>query len=506
MIILPAIDLKDGKCVRLLKGDFATVHQVSEDPLKTAEEFRAAGAEWVHMVDLDGARDGVRKNGDIVQAVCEKSGLKVELGGGIRSMADLEAVFALGVSRGVIGSAAVTDPDFVAEAVKKYGDRVAVGIDTLDGKVKTAGWVEDSGLDYLEFAKKMEALGVRNIIFTDIATDGALSGPSLERLKALRETVSCRITASGGVSCLEDLIQLAENGMDGAIVGKAYYAGAVDLKKAISLLREGESAPAPCAPKEEAGQGTLAKRIIPCLDVKDGRVVKGVNFVSIKDAGDPVELAKFYSDQGADEVVFLDITATSDARRSVVDVIERTGEKVFVPLTVGGGIRSVEDFQEILRAGADKISVNSAAVKDPSLITRAAERFGSQCVVLAIDGRSRGDGTWEVVIAGGRTPTGLDVVEWAKRGQALGAGEILLTSMDADGTQAGFDLPMTKAVVDAVSIPVIASGGAGALEDFYEVFEKTGCDAALAASLFHYGTLTVPAVKDYLRARGIRVR
>lgn len=250
----------------------------------------------------------------------------------------------------------------------------------------------------------------------------------------------------------------------------------------------------------------LAKRIIPCLDVHMGRVVKGVNFVDIRDAGDPVELAKFYSDQGADEVVFLDITATSDGRKSVVDVIERTGRKVFVPLTVGGGIRTTADFQEILRAGADKISVNSAAVKDPELITRAAELFGSQCVVLAIDGRRRTDGTWEVVTAGGRNPTGLDVVEWARRGQELGAGEILLTSMDADGTQAGFDIPMTRAVVEQVSIPVIASGGAGKLEDFAEVFLQTGCDAALAASLFHYGTLTVPQVKDYLRSRGIPVR
>ena len=190
----------------------------------------------------------------------------------------------------------------------------------------------------------------------------------------------------------------------------------------------------------------------------------------------------------------------------MVDVIENTGTKVFVPLTVGGGIRTVEDFQEILRAGADKISVNSAAVKDPTLITRAAEQFGSQCVVLAIDGKSRGDGTWEVVIAGGRIPTGLDVVEWARRGQALGAGEILLTSMDADGTKAGFDIPMTKAVVDAVSIPVIASGGAGCLQHFADVFEQTGCDAALAASLFHYGELTVPQVKAYLRSRNIPVR
>lgn len=250
----------------------------------------------------------------------------------------------------------------------------------------------------------------------------------------------------------------------------------------------------------------LAKRIIPCLDVRDGRVVKGVNFVNIRDAGDPVELARFYSDQGADEIVFLDITATSDGRATVADVVERTAEQVFVPLTVGGGIRTLEDFRQLLRAGADKISVNSAAVKDPGLISRAAERFGSQCVVLAIDARRRPEGSYEVVVAGGRTPTGLDAVEWARRGEALGAGEILLTSMDADGTKAGFDLEMTRAVTQAVSIPVIASGGCGSLEHFAQVFAETDCDAALAASLFHFGKLTVPQVKEYLRKRKIPVR
>ena len=295
MIILPAIDLKDGKCVRLYKGDFSTVHQVSDDPLQTAAEFRAAGAKFIHMVDLDGARDGVRKNGEIVRAVCEQSGLKVELGGGIRTMADLEAVFSLGVYRAVIGSAAVTDPDFVREAAKQYGDRIAVGIDTLDGKVKTAGWVEDSGLDYLDFAKSMEALGVQNIIFTDIATDGALSGPSLERLKALRETVSCKITASGGVSGIRDIVDLMNIQMDGAIIGKAYYAGTINLKGAVELAhmteREDNIIGRFVFDSTAHTRCGLAKRIIPCLDVKDGRVVKGVNFVDIRDAGDPVELA-----------------------------------------------------------------------------------------------------------------------------------------------------------------------------------------------------------------------
>ena len=250
----------------------------------------------------------------------------------------------------------------------------------------------------------------------------------------------------------------------------------------------------------------FANRIIPCLDVRDGRVVKGVNFVNIRDAGDQVELAKYYSDQGADEIVFLDITATSDARDTVADVVERTAAQVFVPLTVGGGIRTVEDFQRLLRAGADKISVNSAAVARPELISEAAERFGSQCVVLAADARARGDGTWEVVVAGGRKPTGMDLIQWVKQAEALGAGEILLTSMDADGTKAGFDLAMTKAVTEAVSIPVIASGGCGSLAHFAEVFEQTNCDAALAASLFHFGELTVPQVKDYLRTQNIPVR
>ncbi|WP_462384599.1 imidazole glycerol phosphate synthase subunit HisF [Intestinibacillus massiliensis] len=252
----------------------------------------------------------------------------------------------------------------------------------------------------------------------------------------------------------------------------------------------------------------LAKRIIPCLDVKDGRVVKGVNFVGLRDAGDPVALAKFYSEQGADEIVFLDITATYEDRDTIADVVRRTCREVFVPVTVGGGIRTAEDFKDILRAGADKISVNSAAVKNPALVDAAAEKFGSQCVVVAIDGRKTGKtpSGFEVYVAGGRTPTGMDAVAWAKEVYERGAGEILLTSMDRDGTKAGFDLELTRAVVDAVGIPVIASGGCGALGHFSEVFEQTGCDAALAASLFHYGELSIAQVKQHLREKGLPVR
>ena len=249
----------------------------------------------------------------------------------------------------------------------------------------------------------------------------------------------------------------------------------------------------------------LAKRIIPCLDVKDGRVVKGVNFVNLTDAGDPVECAEAYNRQGADEIVFLDITATNEKRRTIYDVVARTAERVFVPLTVGGGIRSLDDFREILRSGADKVSVNSAAVKDPELIRAAADSFGSQCVVLALDAKRVGK-SFHVFVNGGRTDTGLDALEWAVRAEQLGAGEILLTSMDADGTKKGFDCELTRLVADAVRIPVIASGGCGSLQDFAEVFEKTGADAALAASLFHYGELSVGQVKRFLSERGIPVR
>ena len=250
----------------------------------------------------------------------------------------------------------------------------------------------------------------------------------------------------------------------------------------------------------------LTKRIIPCLDVKDGRVVKGVNFVDLIDAGDPVEAAKAYDKAGADELVFLDITATSDSRDTVIDMVRRVAEQVFIPFTVGGGIRTVDDFRNILRAGADKISVNSAAINDPDLISEAADKFGSQCVVLAIDAKQRPDGGWNIFKNGGRIDCGIDAVEWAVRGEKLGAGEILLTSMDADGTKNGYDLALTRAIADSVGIPVIASGGAGTPEHFLEALTAGGADAALAASLFHFKELEIVKLKEFLRERGVSIR
>jgi cyclase len=249
----------------------------------------------------------------------------------------------------------------------------------------------------------------------------------------------------------------------------------------------------------------LCKRIIPCLDVKEGRVVKGVNFLGLKDAGDPVEVAEGYSKNGADEIVFLDITASHEKRGIIIDVVKETAKKVFIPLTVGGGINTIEDIHNILMAGADKVSINSAAVKNPSLISEGAKKYGNQCIVVAIDAKWNGS-FYEVYIKGGREATGLDAVKWAVEAEKLGAGEILLTSMDADGTKKGFELKLTRLVADAVSIPVIASGGAGSMEDFYDVFTEGHADAGLAASLFHYKELEIKDLKEYLNKRKVDVR
>lgn len=250
----------------------------------------------------------------------------------------------------------------------------------------------------------------------------------------------------------------------------------------------------------------LTKRIIPCLDVTGGRVVKGVKFVELKDAGDPVEAAEVYDKEGADELCFLDITASSDRRNIILDVVGRTADRVFMPLTVGGGVRTLDDIRRLLTAGADKVSINTAAVEDPEFIRRASERFGSQCIVVAIDAKQKSAGAWEVYTHGGRTPRGVDAVQWAKKMEDYGAGEILLTSMDRDGTKKGYDLELTRAVADAVAVPIIASGGVGTLEHLYEGFARGRADACLAASIFHYREYTMAQAKDYLRSRGVPIR
>lgn len=290
---------------------------------------------------------------------------------------------------------------------------------------------------------------------------------------------------SGGIKNKEDILEIARLGYYGAIVGKAYYEGKVNLEEANKMLE---------------------KRIIPCLDTREGKLVKGVNFVDLIDIGDPIEYAKEYETQGADEIVFLDITATNEGRKTRLELIQKGAKELNVPITIGGGIKTLEDIRIILNCGASKVSINSAAVLNPEIIKEASLEFGANRIVIAIDGAKDEKGNFKVFIKGGKENTGIDLVEWAKKCETLGAGEILLTSMDKDGTKNGYDIEMTKAVVDNVSIPVIASGGCGSIKDIVEVFKKTNCDAALAASLFHYKEATVEDVKRELEKSNIKVR
>lgn len=494
VIVIPAVDIRNGKCVRLFQGreDRETVY--GDDPAAMALRWQREGARFLHVVDLDGAFTGEPQNLGTLRDILETVAVPVEFGGGLRSMDAIRRVFKLGVDRVILGTAAIRDRGLLRAAVEEFGQQVFVGLDARDGRVTVDGWKSDSGVRALEVLGEVENAGAGGVIYTDVATDGALSGPNFVAVAEILAAARVPVIASGGIATaghLRRLAGLGGGGLYGAIVGKALYSGALTLTDSIA------------AASGEASQ--LARRIIPCLDVKEGRVVKGVKFVELRDAGDPVEAARAYDEAGADELVFLDITASHEGRPTIVDVVSRTAEAVFMPLTVGGGIRTMEDIRALLRAGADKVSINTAAVGDPSFIDRASRTFGSQCIVLAIDARRRGDG-WEVYTHGGRTPAGKDAVRWAREGAERGAGEILLTSMDADGTEDGYDLALTRSVSGAVGVPVIASGGAGTLEHLYAVLTEGKADAALAASIFHFGTYTIGETKHYLREKGVEIR
>ncbi len=502
--------------MRLAQGDYAKETVYGDDPVAVAESFCAQAATWVHVVDLDAARTGEPVNRDVVAAIVGAVGgrAQVQAGGGVRTVDAATALADAGVARVVMGSAAVADPDLVDQVAGIVP--VAVGLDHREGRLAVHGWTEltDVALD--------DALGrfrsAAAFIITDISRDGLLGGPDVDGLASAVAATDVPVIASGGVSSLDDVGALAAiDGLHGIIVGRALYERRFSVADAIRVWRErsgctrvrmraserqrtsGQRRPA------WPGNAVIVARVIPCLDVTDGRVVKGTNFVNLRDAGDPVELAARYDAEGADELVFLDITASSDARDTMLDVVHRTAEEVFIPFTVGGGIRSLEDARRMLRAGADKVSVNTAAVERPALVDAISTEFGAQCVVCAIDAKRR-DGGYEVYLHGGRTPTGLDAVTWAAEATSRGAGEILLTSMDRDGTRKGFDLELTRSVVDAVPVPVIASGGVGTLEHLVEGVVDGGADAVLAASIFHYGEHTIAEAKALLAAHGVTVR
>jgi len=468
MLIIPAIDLQNGEAVRLYQGDYSQKTVYSNDPAAIARGFQDMGAKYLHVVDLDGAKDGNTANIATIRKIRAAISIPIQLGGGIRN-AETVAMYLdeIKIDRVILGTIAIKDPDFVRAMLEKHGaEKIVVGVDVRNGMVSTAGWREDSMVDYLEFIESLKVIGVKYIVATDIIKDGSLTSPNWEMYEKIK---GINFVVSGGVSCQADVERASD--YYAVIVGKAYYEGRIDL--------------AGCLKKR-------VKRIIPALDIKNGTVVKGVNFVNITNVGDPIEMARNYQAQGADEISILDING--ETRGIFLDLVRRIAGELTIPINAAGGIRSIQDFDEVFECGAAKASVSTAIVFDPSLLKQAADKYGSHRIVVAIDAKRHGD-KYHVYIKGGSEDTGLDLIEWAKKCESLGAGEILLTSMDGDGTQNGYDIAMTRAVVQSVDIPVIASGGCGKVEDIAEVFAKTGCDAALAASLFHYGKATVSDVR-----------
>ena len=453
---------------------------------------------WIHIVNLDGALTGnFRKNLsypvilDLIK-LSKQAGIKIQIGGGIRSIEIIEELINRGTDRIILGTIALDNNKLLKVLSKQYRNEIAIALDSSNRTIRTMGWQFDTNLDIFKVLSKLENLGIRNFIVTDIMKDGTSTGFDTNLFLEIKERkhLNTRIIASGGISSISD-IEKALLYADGVIVGKALYDGSIPPRVLGSFL-------------DNLHSSRLVKRIIPCLDVKNGRVVKGVKFKNLRDSGDPVELARYYNDNGADELVFLDISATLEERKSIFNTIRSVAEEVFIPLTVGGGIKTIEDMTAIIKAGAEKVSINSAAINDPNLITKGAMKFGSQCIVVAIDAKRKGE-SWEVYSHSGTKPTGLDVLKWVKTVVEKGAGELLVTSMDRDGTNSGYDLDLIRAITDIVSVPVIASGGAGNKEHFIDAINN-GAEAVLAASLFHFNLLRIQDLKEFLNAHDVLVR
>jgi cyclase len=486
MDVIPSIDLLQGNAVRLQHGDFTLVTTYG-DPETVLDGLDVPRGSRLHVVDLEGSRSGRPCETDVVRRLARRD-LRVQVGGGIRSVADARTWIDAGAVKVTVGTVAADAPEVLRAIVDDLGaERVIAAVDVRDGVVRVAGWERDARASLAEVLARVESLGIKEALVTDIRRDGALRGPSFDLYRSLKTKL--RIIASGGVSTLSDVVSLARLGVD-CVIGKALLERRIDLREARARV---------------AVPNAIPERIVPCLDVRDGRVVKGVSFTNIRDAGDPVECAMRYEAEGADELVILDISATDAGKRTALDTVHRVAEALFIPLTVGGGVRSIEDFRALLRAGADRVGINTAAIRDPSLLSRCAEEFGVQAVVLSCDAK-RVNGRFEAIVRSGKEASGVDAVEWCKRAEELGAGEILLTSVDRDGTNLGYDVELLRAVSSVLRIGVIASGGAGQLKDFREAIEAGGARAVLAASLFHDRKLSIGEVKDYLEGEGIPVR
>lgn len=483
MDVIPSLDLLGGRVVRLTRGDFATAHAYGE-PEAVLESLDVPHGSRLHIVDLEGSRSGAPVETQNVARLAARD-LRVQVGGGIRSVDDARRWLDCGAQKVVIGTVAADSPNTLRAIVDALGaERVIAAVDVRDGVVRVAGWERDAQRTLAEVLASIRESGIEEILITDISRDGVMRGPSFAMY---RELSASNIIASGGVSTIGDVVSLARlPNVSGCVIGKALLDRKIDLAEARARA---------------AMPSAIPERVIPCLDVRDGRVVKGVNFADIRDAGDPVECAKRYEAEGADELVILDISATDHGRQAALETVHRVAEALFIPLTVGGGVRTVEDFRDLLRAGADRVAINTAALRNPQLIADCAREFGVQAVVLSCDAK---DG--QATVRSGKEPAGVNAVDWCVEAERLGAGEILLTSVNRDGTSSGFDIELLRAVTARVKISVIASGGAGALEHFRDAIEAGGARAVLAASLFHDHVLTVGDVKRYLDAEGIPVR
>lgn len=481
MHVIPSLDLLGGRVVRLTRGDFATA-QTYGDAETVLDALQVPRGARLHVVDLEASRSGRPIETDVVRRLAERE-LVVQVGGGIRSIDDARRWIDCGVERIVVGTVASESPRLLASLVDAFGAaRIVPAVDVRDGVIRTHGWERESSATLADVFAHIEALGIGEVLVTDISRDGVLRGPSFALYRELRAMTRVKLIASGGVSTVSDVISLARLGnISGCVIGKALLERRIDLSEANARLTTPNAIP---------------ERVIPCLDVRDGRVVKGVSFTNIRDAGDPVECAMRYEEEGADELVLLDIDGAG-----AIETVHRVAESLFIPLTVGGGVRSIEDFRALLRAGADRVAINTATLLRPELIRDCAREFGVQAVVLSCDAKGG-----RATIRGGKETTDVDAVEWCRRAEELGAGEILLTSVDRDGTNSGFDLELLRAVTSVLKIGVIASGGAGRVEDFRDAIESGGARAVLAASLFHDRVLTVGDVKRHLLAEGIPVR
>jgi cyclase len=490
MQLIPSLDLLNGRVVRLLHGEFSSA-KVYGDPETILDSLDVPRGARLHVVDLEASRSGKPIETEVVRRLARRD-LVVQVGGGIRSIDDARRWLDAGAERIVVGTVAATSPALLASLVSTFGaGRIVPAIDVRDGVVRIDGWERVSDTPMRDVFARVEALGIGEVLVTDISKDGALRGPSFALYRALQTMTAVKVIASGGVSTAGDVVSLARlRNVSGCVIGKALLERHIDLAEARARV---------------ATPNAIPERVIPCLDVRDGRVVKGVSFTNIRDAGDPVECAQRYEAEGADEIVILDISATDRAASTAVDTVRRVADALFIPLTVGGGVRTIEDFRALLHAGADRVAINTAALRRPELIRECASEFGVQAVVLSCDAKRDGD-RWVAAVRGGKELTDVDAVEWCRRAEALGAGEILLTSVDRDGTNSGFDLELLRAVTSKLKIGVIASGGAGQLVDFRDAIEAGGARAVLAASLFHDRVLSVADVKRHLEEEGIPVR